>query len=235
VSNVIDLAHRRHTPTLPKSLSHPVGVKFSFDEPSDADLIIPEIRNAVCDGTYDSNLIRRLPDVVRAGDRVLVIGAGLGIISTLVAKTKGVSRVIAVEPNITRIPHLDRVHALNGVPWVESINAVLGHDLRGRVPFFAGRDIRTSSLTPHDSPWEKAMMVPSMDLGLILTEERVSLVICEAPIASAQLLKCVEHGSVERILVSSGDGVSGHWREATATHLVANLDQKPVSSIVTVR
>jgi hypothetical protein len=118
---------------------------------------------------------------------------------------------------------------------VETINAVLDTGSKGRVGFFARRDIRASSPVPHDSPWEKAMMVPSMDLGLILTEERISLVICETPIASAQLLKCVEHGSVERILVSSGDGVSGHWRDATATHLVANLDQKPVSSIVTVR
>jgi FkbM family methyltransferase len=235
VSNVIDFAHRRYTPTFPKSLSHPAGVEFFLGNPSDADLIIPEIRIAVCDGTYDSNLIRRLPDVVRAGDQVLVIGAGLGVISTLVAKTKGVSRVIAVEPDITLIPHLDRVHELNDVPWVESINAVLGHDLRGRVPFFARRDIRTSSLTPHDSPWERAMMVPRMDLDLILTEEKISLIICEAPIASAQLLKCVKHGSVERILVSNGNGVSGHRREATATHFVANLDQKLVSPIISNR
>jgi FkbM family methyltransferase len=230
VTNVIELAHRRHTPTFLKSFSHPAGVEFSFDDPSDADLIIPEIRIAVCDGTYDTDLIRRLRDVVRAGDRVLVIGAGLGVISTLVAKIKGVSRVLAIEPNITLIPHLNRVHALNGVPWVETINAVLGAGPKGRVGFFARRDIRASSPVPHDSPWEKAMMVPSMDLGLILTDERISLVICEAPIASAQLLKCVEHRSVERILISNGDGVSDHRRDATATHLVANHNHKPVDS-----
>lgn len=230
MTNVIELAHRRHTPTFMKSFSHPAGVEFYFEEQSDADLIIPEIRSAVCDGTYGSNLIRRLPDVVRTGDRVLVIGAGLGIISTLVAKTKGVSRVIAIEPNITLIPHLNRVHARNGVPWVETINAVLRAGSKGRVGFFARRDSRASSPVPHDSPWERTMMVPSMDLGLILTDERISLVICEAPIASKQLLKCVEHGSVERILISNGDSVLEHRRDANATHLVANLNHKPVDS-----
>ena len=179
-----------------------------FDDLSDADLIIPEIRSAISDGMYSSDLIRRLPNMVQAGDRVLVIGAGLGVVSTLVAKSAGVARVIAVEPNISLIPFLNRVHALNGVPWVESINAILCDGCKGRVPFFAQRDLRTSSPMPHDSPWEKVMMVPSMDLDLILTEEQISLVICEAPIASEQLLMFVEHGSVERILVSSGHDAS---------------------------
>jgi hypothetical protein len=71
-----------------------------------------------------------------------------------------------------------------------------------------------------------------MNLDLILTDEQISLIICEAPIASVQLLKCVEHGSVERILVSSGDDASEHWRQSTATHLVANHDQKPVEPTV---
>jgi FkbM family methyltransferase len=232
VSNVIDLAHRRRTPTFLNSLSHPAGVNLPFGDLSDAGLIIPEIRSAICDGTYSSDLIRRLPDVVRAGDRVLVMGAGLGVVSTLVAKSEGVARVIAVEPNITLIPYLKRVHALNGVPWVEPINAVLGHDLKGRVPFFARRDLRDSSPLPHDSPWEKAMMVPAMDLDLILTEEQISLIICEAPISSAQLLKCVEHVSVERVLLTSGDDSSEYWRQVTATHLVANHGQKHTDSTI---
>ncbi len=69
------------------------------------------------------------------------------------------------------------------------------------------------------------MMVPWMDLDLILTEERISLIICEAPIPSAPLLKCMEHGSVERILGSSNDDASEHWRKDAPAHLVANLDQ----------
>jgi FkbM family methyltransferase len=210
-------------------LSHPAGVDLHFDDPSSADLIIPEIRSSVCDGTYSADLIRRLPDIVQTGDRVLVIGAGLGIVSTLVAKSEGVARVVAIEPNLSLIPHLNRVHALNGVPWVETINAVLGCGSKGRIPFFVRRDLRTSSPTPHESEWERAMMVPWMDLDLILTEEQINLIICEAPIASKQLLKCVEHRSVERILISSGDEMSGHCRETT-THLIANHDHKPIES-----
>ena len=220
MSNVIDLASRRHTPTSLKRLLHPAGVTLPFDGPSDAALIIPEIRSEICSGAYSADLVRLLPDAVKPGDRVLVIGGGLGTISTLVAKSDGVERVIAGEANTELTPYLERVHALNGVPWVETINAVLGVVLKGRVPFFARADIRTSSLLPDDCSWQQTMMVPCMDLNLILTEEQISLIVCEIPTASAQL-QCAELGSVERILVSSGDDPSERWEQNEVRSLLA--------------
>ena len=203
MSVVIDLASRRHAPASLKRISHPAGVTLPLDGPSDADLLIPEIRSEICSGAYSADLVRLLPDAVKPGDRVLVIGAGLGTVSSLIAKSRGVERVIAVEANTELMPYLKRVHALNGVPWVETINAVLGDGWKGRVPFFARHDIRTSSLLPDDCSWQHTMMVPCMDLNLILTEEQITLIVCEIPTASAQL-QCAELGSVGRILVSSG-------------------------------
>ena len=222
---VIDLDSRRHTPRFLKLLSHPAGVSLPFYDRSDADIIIPEIRNAIGEGAYSAEVIRLLPNVIRAGDRVLVIGAGLGVVSTLVAKTEGVARVIAVEADSALISYLNRVHDLNGVSEVEVINAVLAEGKRGRVPFFTPRDIRTSSTLLHDRLWQQAMMVPVLDLDLILTEERISLILCEIPTDSAQLLACAELGSVERILVSSGDDSSEHWEENEVCSL---LEQVPL-------
>jgi len=220
VSVVIDLASRRHAPASLKRISHPAGVTLPLDGPSDAELLIPEIRSEICSGAYSADLVRLLPDAVKPGDRVLVIGAGLGTVSSLVAKSDGVERVIAVEANTELTPYLERVHALNGVPWVETINAVLGDGWKGRVPFFARHDIRTSSLLPDDCSWQHTMMVPCMDLNLILTEEQISLIVCEIPTASAQL-QCAELGSVERILVSSGDAPSERWEQNEVCSLLA--------------
>jgi FkbM family methyltransferase len=204
-----------------KFLSHPAGVSLPFYDRSDADIIIPEIRNAIGEGAYSAEVIRLLPNVIRAGDRVLVIGAGLGVVSTLVAKIEGVARVIAVEANSALISYLNRVHDLNGVSEVEVINAVLAEGKRGRVPFFTPRDIRTSSTLLHDRLWQQAMMVPVLDLDLILTEERISLIVCETPTVSAQLLARAKLGSVEQILVSSGDDSSEHWEENEVCSLLA--------------
>ena len=64
-------------------------------------------------------------------------------------------------------------------------------------------------------------MVPCMDLNLILTEEQINLIVCEIPTASAQLLACAELGSVERILVSSGDDPSERWEQNEVCSLLA--------------
>ncbi len=221
MSVVIDLASRRHAPASLKRISHPAGVTLPLDGPSDAELLIPEIRSEICSGAYSADLVRLLPDAVKPGDRVLVIGGGLGTVSTLVAKSDGVERVIAIEANTELMPYLKRVHALNGVPWIETINAVLGDGWKGRVPFFARHDIRTSSLLPDDCSWQQTMMVPCMDLNLILTEEQITLIVCEIPTASAQLLACAELESVERILVSSGDDPSERREQNEVRSLLA--------------
>ena len=182
-----------------------------FDGPADAALIIPEIRSEVRYGSYCADILHLLPEAVVPGDRVLVIGAGLGVVSTMVAHDEGVDRVIAVEANTALIPYLNRVHELNGVAEVEIVNAVLAEGKKGRVPFFARRDLRTSSLLPHDRSWQQVIMVPFMDLNLILTEEQISLVICDIPEASARLLARAELATVERILVDCGDEPTLCW------------------------
>lgn len=206
MSIVIDLASRRQTPMSAMLISHPAGVNFPFEGPSDAALIIPEVRNDINSGGYSADLVRMLPGAVKPGDRVLVIGAGLGTVSSLIANIDGVGRVIAVEANPEVAAYLKRVHALNGVSWVETVNAVLCDVTKGcYVPFFARPDIRTSSLLSDECSWQQAVMVPGMDLNLILTEEQINLIVCEIPTAAAELLGTAELGAVERILVSSGD------------------------------
>ena len=210
---IFDLAAQRHSIANLEPLQHPAGVTLPFDGPSDAALIIPEIRSEIRSGAYCADTLRLLPEAVVPGDRVLVIGAGLGVVSTKVARNEGVWSVIAVEANTALIPYLNRVHALNGVSEVETINAVLAVGKKGRTPFFARRDLRTSSLLPHDRSWQQVMMVPFMDLNLILTEERISLIICDVPVVSARLLARAELATVERILVGCGDDAELCWEE----------------------
>jgi len=156
----------------------------------DATLVPPELRAAIVAGTYSADLIDRIAEAVCPGDRVLVVGAGLGIVSTLVARRRA-ARVIAVEPNVVLARYLERVHAVNGVPWVETVNGVLCEGRRGRIPFFARNDPRASSLLPDEADWSHVMMVPLIDVNLILAEEDINLIVCE--------------DSPERVCSSGGD------------------------------
>ena len=211
MSRVIDLSAHGGGPYEP--LKHPAGVSLPFDGPSDAALIVPELRSEIRSGAYDADMIALLDAAVQPGDRVLVIGAGLGVLTTLIAKREGVERVIAVEANTALVPYMERTHALNGAEGIEVVNAVLAEGKTGRVPFFARRDIRTSSLLPHDRSWQQVMMVPFMDLNLILAEERISLVVSEIPVGSAELLARAELDRVERVLLNVSDDSAAAWAD----------------------
>jgi inner membrane protein len=234
---IIDLAAKRSGIASQEPLLHPSGVQLPFDGPSDAALIIPEIRSEIRSGSYSADLVGLLPEAMEYGDRVLVIGAGLGVVSSLVARSEGVDRVIAIEANTALIPYLERVHKMNNVDEIETVNAVLAEGKTGRVPFFARRDLRTSSLLPHDRSWQQVMMVPFMDVNLILTEEQISLIICDIPVVSAQVLAGAELISVDRILVNCADDPAQCWEDDGICALLVTRGYlpKPVGNAVLFR
>lgn len=206
MSCVIDLVSRRVLPTSSMNLVHPAGLKLPLDCRLGEALIAPEFRAGICAGTYGREMIANLLEVLREGDRVLVVGAGLGILSTLAAKSPGVEQVIAVEADVRLIPYLQSVHALNGVSWVQTLNAAPAEKCAGRVPFFARRDPRTSSLKPDDGDWEQVMMVPVVDLGLILSDEQINLIVWDTPACAEQIQMLAEAdlSLVDRVLINCG-------------------------------
>ncbi|HUF86645.1 MAG TPA: inner membrane CreD family protein [Thermohalobaculum sp.] len=230
MSRVIDLATQWRGGGPFEPLKHPAGVTLPFDGASDAALIIPELRSEIRSGSYDAEMIALLDAAVQPGDRVLVIGAGLGVLSTLIARHEGIERIIAVEANTALVAYLGRTHALNGVEQVETVNAVLAEGKKGRVPFFARRDIRTSSLLPHDRSWQQVMMVPFMDLNLILAEERISLIVSEIPTAAAELLARAALDGVERILLNAADDPAGAWEDGGVCALMVARGFVPEAS-----
>ena len=200
MSCVIDLYQWRHAS---RSLSHPAGVDLPLEDASDADLLIPQIRNAIANGRHCADVIRALPGAVRRGERVLVLGSGLGVLSTLIAKARGVERIIVMEPNAAVAAYIDHVHGVNGVPWAETLNAVPAENGRGRVPLFLRHDVRATSLVAEDGPWRQIALVPGVDLDLILAEERISLIVGESSANLARMLAPARLDPVERLLLGS--------------------------------
>ena len=189
-------------------VEYPMGVTLPIDAAADAAMITPEVRGEIRTGAYSTDLIGRLPDAVMRGDRVLVIGGGLGVVSTLVARAEGIDRVIVTEPNTLLLRYIARVHDLNGLSEVEAINAVLAVGKRGSIPFCAQHDPRTSLFMPENQSLQQATMVPVMDLNMILVEEQINVIVCDTPTAPAQLLAQADLGQVDRILLNHGSDVA---------------------------
>src|SRR5918992_88715 len=78
--------------------------------PPDPAVITPAIRKAILEGRFEAEESSQIPRIVRAGDRVLEIGAGTGFISTLLSRDRRVSRVVAVEANPHLLDYMARLH-----------------------------------------------------------------------------------------------------------------------------
>lgn len=204
VSTVIDLARRRKTPATIPRLEHPAGVLLPCDGTLLPGIIEPDLRVSISQGTYAADMIALLPDLLRDGDRVLVIGDGFGLISTLIAKSEILADVIVVEADLALLPYLQSVHVLNGTSWVQTVNAFPGIAIRGRVPFFARRDPRRSSLSPADGPWLRISMAPLIDLDLLLEEAQISVIVWGCAASAARVLAEADLRAVQRIALHGG-------------------------------
>lgn len=218
MSCVIDLYDWRHASA---SLSHPAGVSLPLENQSEAELFIPQVRHAIASGGFCADLISALPAAVPAGTRALVVGSGLGILSTLIAKIPGVARVVVIEPNVAVADYIGQVHEANGVSWVEILNGIPAEGGRGRVPFFARHDVRASSLVPDDGPWRQVMLVPSVDLELILAEEEIGLIVAEDGAGLAPVLAQADLARVDRMVLGSVAVSGGSTEERTLASFLA--------------
>ncbi|HET9067567.1 MAG TPA: FkbM family methyltransferase, partial [Amaricoccus sp.] len=77
--------------------------------PLDPSVVTPAIRAAILSGRFEAEEASQIPRIVRPGDRVLEIGAGIGFISTLLSRQPRVARVVAVEANPNLIDYMARV------------------------------------------------------------------------------------------------------------------------------
>ncbi|MWB79606.1 FkbM family methyltransferase [Pseudooceanicola sp. 216_PA32_1] len=66
-------------------------------------------------GTYEGQEIRGALHVVRKGDRVLELGAGIGAVGAVVAKTAEPAVVASFEANPDLIEHVEALYRLNGL------------------------------------------------------------------------------------------------------------------------
>ena len=177
--------------------------------PFDPAVITPAIRAAMEAGRYETEEAAALAAAVEPGDRVVEIGAGIGFISTLLARDRRVASVLAVEANPHLLPYMARLHACNRVRKVRRLNAVLAPGGSGTATFYLRRDFWMGSLAPGPNPWQATVEVPVRDLDAVLRDEAASLVVCDVEGAEAALFAEADLAGVDRVLLELHDHVTG--------------------------
>ncbi len=177
--------------------------------PDDPAIITPTIRQAMVDGRFEAEEASQIPAIVRPGDRVLEIGAGIGFISTLLARERRVSRVIAVEANPHLLAYMARLHGQNRVRKVRRINAVLTNAPVSSATFYLRRDFWMGSLAPTPNPYLATVEVPTLGLDRLLRDEAINLVVCDVEGAEDGLFDGADLSGVDRVYLETHDHVTG--------------------------
>lgn len=177
--------------------------------PDDPAVITPTIRAAILAGRFEAEEASQIAAIVRPGDRVLEIGAGIGFISTLLARERRVARVIAVEANPHLLAYMARLHGVNRVRKVRRLNAVLTNAAATSATFYLRGDFWMGSLSPAPNPYLATVEVPTLSLDRLLRDEAINLVVCDVEGAEDGLFDGADLSCVDRIYLETHDHVTG--------------------------
>lgn len=175
--------------------------------PFDPAIITPTIKHAIESGYFEAEEAEQLPDIVQPDDIVLDIGAGIGFISTLIARRA--ERVISVEANPDLLPFMKELHALNSVNNIKRLNVVLGDLETGFTTFYQRNDFWMGSLSEGPNPYVSAVDVPNRALNSLLKSEGVSLIVCDIEGAEAFIFDRADLTSVDRVYLELHDHITG--------------------------
>jgi FkbM family methyltransferase len=167
--------------------------------------LTPEIWVALKEGWYENDEVDQVRAVLRPGDSVLELGAGIGFVSAVAARQPGISRVVAVEANPQLLPIARRTHALNGVA-VDLVNAAVVRD-EGEVEFHLHPDFWASSTVPR--PGSRVARLPARSLSSLVAEARPDVLIVDIEGGEASLFEGAALGGVRAVVMELHPDVTG--------------------------
>lgn len=170
--------------------------------------VSPEVWNALEAGAYEANEARRVARAIRPGDRVLELGAGLGVITSIIASITDV-RVWSFEadPQTTRLAQ--RVIDLNCDGNVVLSNGILAAGAPRTVSFFRRADFWMSSGLAEQGPYEEVIKIASGDIDAFIEQHNINAVVMDVEGAELDLLQDAQLPGIERVFLELHDHLYG--------------------------
>lgn len=134
------------------------------------------------EGRYEGQEIRGALHVVGPGDRVLEIGAGLGVVGAVIALRAQPEAILSFEANPELIPEIARLHALNDLSQlIELRNRVLwaGADRPASMPFHIRSSYLGSSLLNAGARPSVVVEVETADMAEVVAEFRPTVLVMD--------------------------------------------------------
>lgn len=194
------------------------GVRVPFD----ARIITPKIERPLRNGRYKAGECKMLRKILRTGDMVLELGAGLGLCSTIAALNPDIKGVVAIEANPGLVPLIRETHRLNGVESrVDLRNAVITRQADGTVPFYIRADFWASSMEGSSRAYTHTTDLPAIALSDLLAEVVPTVIICDIEGGEYELFNGLDLSGVRNIVLELHPKVYGLEGEASIVGVLA--------------
>ncbi|KXG85281.1 FkbM family methyltransferase [Agrobacterium bohemicum] len=176
------------------------GVKLDLAR----DEVSPVIWKALADGSYEAKEARSILKAIKPGDRVLELGSGIGIITSIIAGIKDVM-VWAFEANPGTAALAERVIKTNCADNVVFSQGLLTAHAPHVHSFYVRKDLWMSSMDENQGPYEHRIEIPSENIDAFIAQHRINALVMDIEGAEHDLLQNAQLAGVERIFVELHD------------------------------
>ncbi|SMO96847.1 FkbM family methyltransferase [Paracoccus laeviglucosivorans] len=176
--------------------------------PITPDDVSPIIWEALVSGKYEAKEAIQVRRMLRAGDRVLELGAGIGVITTVMATAADVE-IWSFDANPHTIALAKRVAAANSVG-----NVSFGHGLITAGPpaeytFYIRRDFWMSSMIKEQGPYEGEIPLLSRNIEEFIAEHAINVLVMDIEGAERSLLGAAVLDGIDRVFLELHDHLYG--------------------------
>ncbi|WP_211299458.1 FkbM family methyltransferase [Pukyongiella litopenaei] len=187
-------------------------------------IITPKIERPMRNNRYEGGEVASLRRLLKPGDRVLELGAGVGLCSTIAAQNPDVDRVVAIEANPDMIPLIQETYRLNDVcEQAELRNGVATVRSGAEIPFYIRQDFWGSSMEAESRPFARVEQVPALAIDDLLAEVRPTVLVCDIEGGELGLFDDADLSSVRNAILELHPKVYGR---AGSARIVAALARK---------
>lgn len=144
------------------------------------------------EGRYEGEEIKGALDVVQPGDRVLELGAGLGVVGAVIAKNAQPDAVLSFEANPNLIPHIRALHRMNGLEEMMEVRhqvVTVGANQPDHVTFHLRTSFLGSSLIQNERRRTTPVEVETVSYDTIIKSFRPDVLIMDIEGGELELLR----------------------------------------------
>ncbi|ADZ72685.1 Methyltransferase, FkbM family protein [Polymorphum gilvum SL003B-26A1] len=190
------------------------------------------VRSQVYRGVYEMSKFVVADALMRPGDRVLELGAGLGLVTVLAASRCGGDAVISFEAVPRNAELIRRNLALNGVTADVRARAIGKAD--GTIDFFVADDaISSSTSTTRGETGMARIAVPCDDIRTVMAEVRPSVLLIDVEGTETDIVPLIDLSGVRAVMIQVHGDVVDDAAASTIMRafLEAGLDHLHMCSI----